>query len=151
MSVLDNITRRVTDTAKAAAKKSGSVVEVTRLNMNIGTEEEKVRKIYAEMGRQLYEDYAEGKIVSEKLLEHCEKIDEIIKNIDEMREKILELKNVKACPNCGVELEIDMEYCYKCGRKQEIPEAVGAKTESEKESTKETDPGTKKDNDNIEN
>lgn len=151
MSVLDNITRRVTDTAKAAAKKSGSVVEVTRLNMNIGTEEEKVRKIYAEMGRQLYEDYAEGKIVSEKLLEHCEKIDEIIKNIDEMREKILELKNVKACPNCGVELEIDMEYCYKCGRKQEMPEPVVVKTESGKESTKETDPGTKKDNDNIEN
>lgn len=127
MSVLDNFTKRVTDTAKAAAKKSGSVVEVTRLNMNINAEEEKVRKVYSDMGKQLYEDYTEGKSVGDKILEHCVKIDEIIKSIDEMREKILELRNVKACPNCGMELDIEMEYCYKCGRKQdeaETPEVV---------------------------
>lgn len=119
MSVLDNFTKKVTDTAKAAAKKSGSVVEVTRLNMNINTEEEKVRKIYSDMGKQLYEDYTEGKSVGDKIQEYCIKIDEIISNIDEMREKILELRNIKACPNCGMELDIEMEYCYKCGRKQD--------------------------------
>ena len=131
MSVLDNITRKVTDTAKAAAKMSGNVVEVTRLNMSINAEEEKIRKIYTEMGKQLYEDYAEGKIVGEKLMEHCTKIDEIIGSIDDMREKILELRNVKACPNCGMELDVDMVYCYKCGKKQEIsvPQEAQAKPE----------------------
>ncbi len=124
MSVLDNITKKVTDTAKAAAKMSGSVVEVTKLNMSIGAEEEKIRKIYTEMGKILYEDYTEGKAVGERTLAHCEKIDEIIALIDEMREKVLELKNVKACPNCGLELDIDMEYCYKCGRKQDEPEST---------------------------
>lgn len=122
VSVLDSITKKVTDTARAAAKKSGSVVEVTRLNMSINAEEDKIRKIYTEMGKQLYEDHTEGKAVGDRLLEHCLKIDEIIDNIDGMREKILELKNIKACPNCGMELDIDMEYCYKCGRKQEEPE-----------------------------
>lgn len=131
VSVLDNITKRVTDTAKAAAKKSGSVVEVTKLNMNINAEEEKVRKIYSDIGKQLYEDYTEGKIVGEKLLDYCTRIDEIIGNIDEMREKILELRNVKACPNCGMELDIEMVYCYKCGRRQEETEAVEAGSEQE--------------------
>jgi ribosomal protein S27AE len=83
------------------------------------------------MGRQLYEDYNEGKLVGEKLLEKCIKIDEIIANIDEMKEKILELKNVKACPNCGMVLAIDMEYCYKCGRKQEEPEQEPEKNQDE--------------------
>lgn len=124
MSVLDNITKRVTDTAKAAARKSGSVVEVTKLNININTEEEKIRKIYTDIGKQLYEDYNEGKIVGEKLLEHCMKIDEIIEGIADMRDKILELKNIKACPSCGMELDIEMEYCYKCGRKQEVPKPL---------------------------
>lgn len=124
MSVLDNITKKVTDTAKAAAKKSGSVVEVTRLNININTEEEKIRKIYTDIGKQLYEDYNEGKIVGEKLLEHCLKIDDIIGSIADMRDKILELKNIKACPNCGMELDMEMEYCYKCGRKQDEPQPV---------------------------
>jgi len=131
VSVLDNITKKVTDTAKAAAKKSGSVVEVTRLSININAEEEKIRKIYTEMGKQLYEEYAEGKIVGEKLLEHCLKIDEIIGNIADMRDKILELKNIKACPNCGMELDIDMEYCYKCGRKQDEPQAEETAEKSE--------------------
>ncbi len=120
MSVLDNFTKRVTYTAKAAAKISGSVVEVTRLNININAEEEKIKKIYAEIGKQLYEDHTEGKEVSEKLLEKCIRIDEIISSIDEMKDKILELKNVKACPDCGTVLEIEMEYCHKCGRKQDM-------------------------------
>ena len=122
MSVLDNITRKVTDTAKAAAKKSGSVVEITKLNLSISAEEEKIRKIYTEMGKQLYEDYIEGKMPGEKLLAQCVKIDEIIKGINEMRDKILELKNIKACPNCGMELDVEMEYCYKCGKKQDEPQ-----------------------------
>jgi ribosomal protein S27AE len=119
VSVLDSITKKVTDTAKAAAKISGSVVEITKLNMSINTEEEKVKKLYMEIGKQLYEDYIDGKPVGEELMRKCIKIDEIITNIAEMKEKILELKNVKACPNCGTILAIDMEYCHKCGKKQE--------------------------------
>lgn len=134
MSVLDNITRKVTDTAKAAAKKSGSVVEVTKLNMSINTEEDKIRKIYTEIGKQLYSDYSEGKIVGERLLEYCTKIDEVINSIEEMREKILELRNVKACPNCGMELDMDMVYCYKCGRKQDEPEKAEKSDEEENKS-----------------
>jgi hypothetical protein len=137
MSVLDNITRKVTDTAKAAAKISSGVVEVTRLNMNISAEEEKIRKLYAEMGRQLYEEYSEGRNIEGRLLEKCMKIDEIIANIDEMREKILEIKNVKACPNCGTVLDMDMEYCHKCGRKQEVPEPRAAVNQEENEEKQE--------------
>jgi len=124
VSVLDSITRKVTDTAKAAAKISGSVVEITKLNMSINAEEEKIRKLYTEIGKQLYEDYTDGKAVSEELLRKCVKIDDIFENIADMKDKILELRNVKACPNCGTILDIEMEYCHKCGKKQEdIPEA----------------------------
>lgn len=125
MSVLDNLTRKVSDTAKAAAKKSGNVVEVTRLNIGIGTEEEKVRKIYAEIGKLLYEDYTKGRVIDGVLLEYCEKIDAINRNICEMRQKILEMKNVKICPGCETELDIEMTFCYKCGKKQETPAPEG--------------------------
>jgi ribosomal protein S27AE len=131
VSVLDSITKKVTDTAKAAAKISGSVVEITKLNMSINAEEEKVRKLYMEIGKQVYEDYIDGKPLDEELMRKCIKIDEIFDNINEMKEKILELKNVKACPNCGTILAIDMEYCHKCGRKQDddTVDAEGEKDE----------------------
>lgn len=129
MSVLDNITKKVTDTAKTAAKISGSVVEVTRLNMSINAEEEKIKKIYTEIGKQLYEDYSEGKTISEKLREKCAEIDEILANIEEMKERILELKKSKACPGCGTVLEIEMEYCHKCGKKQQKQVQTASETE----------------------
>jgi len=130
VSVLDNITKKVTDTAKTAAKISGSVVEVTRLNMSINAEEEKIKKLYTEIGKQLYEDYTEGKTVSEKLQEKCAEIDGIISNIEVMKERILELKKTKACPNCGTVLEIEMEYCHKCGMKQPKKQIQLSETET---------------------
>lgn len=122
MSVFDNITKKVSDTAKAAAKKSGDLVEVTRLNMSIGAEEEKIKKVYSEMGKLLYEAYAGGNPMPDEVRESCEKIDEMKKTIEEMKQKILELRNVKACPRCGTELEMEMTFCHKCGKKQEVPE-----------------------------
>ena len=119
MSVLDNFTRKVSDTAKAAAKKSGNVVDLTRLNMNIGAEEEKIKKLYSEMGKLLYDVYLEGEQINEDLVTYCEKIDVICGSIEEMKAKVLELRNAKACTECGQELELDMVFCYKCGAKQE--------------------------------
>lgn len=120
MSAFDNFTRKVSDTAKAAAKKSGNVVELTRLNMNIGAEEEKIKKLHFEMGKLLYDVYQDGQPIHEDLMAFCEKIDVIYGTIEEMKTKILELRNVKACTECGHELELDMPFCYKCGRKQEV-------------------------------
>lgn len=122
MSVLDNITKKVTETAKAAAKKSSELVEVTKLNMSIGAEEDKIEKVYAEIGKSVYRTFADGKGVAESFVEQCEKIKSYEENIRQMKQKILELKNTKICPSCDVELEADVAFCPKCGAKQEIPQ-----------------------------
>ena len=46
MNILDNISKRVSEVAQVAAKKSSEVVEITKLNMSINTEEDKVQKLY---------------------------------------------------------------------------------------------------------
>jgi len=121
MSVLDNITKKVTGTAKAAAKKSSDIVEVTKLSMSIGTEEEKITKCYTEMGKALYEAFTQGENIGESFKEYCEKIKSYEENIKEIKQKILELKNIKICPGCNEELEAEVAFCPKCGTKQEIP------------------------------
>jgi len=127
MAVLENITKAVAETAKAAAKKSSDIVEGTRLNINIGAEEEKIRKVQADMGKAIYETFKSGGEISESLKEYCERIQGIEKNIEDMKQKILEMKNIKVCPTCSEELDIDMAYCFKCGQKQEeINDGVSA-------------------------
>lgn len=122
MSVFENFTRKVTETAKAAAKKSSDLVEVTKLNMSIGSEEDKIEKVYKEIGKIVYENYANGGNVEDAFIEKCKEIASYENNIKEMRNKVRELKNVKTCPSCGEELDLEVMFCSKCGTKQETPQ-----------------------------
>ncbi len=120
MSVFENITKKVTDTAKAAAKKSGELVEVTKLSMSIGTEEDKIKKVYMDIGKSVYESFVKGEDVGETFKVYCEQIESYEESIKEIKQKILELKNLRACPSCSYEMEEDEEiiYCSRCGAKQ---------------------------------
>lgn len=119
MSVFKNITNKVTDTAKAAVRKSGDIVEVTKLNLSIGTEEDKIKKTYTELGRMIYESYEEGGNFSEIVIEYCERIKSYEAAINEMKERINVLKSIKICPSCNTELELYVNFCPICGVKQE--------------------------------
>ncbi len=118
MSVFENITRKVSDTAKAAAKKSGELVEVTKLNMNISAEEDKIRKAYSDIGKIVYNAYSKGAEVGEEYKALCQAIKAYEEVIAETRQKILDLKNLKVCTGCGTDLEQDILFCPKCGAKQ---------------------------------
>jgi len=133
MSIFENLTKKVTETARAAAKKSNKLVEVTKLNMNIAAEEDKIRKLYGEIGKMVYETYENTGEVPDKFRELCERIKEHNDNICEMKQKILELKNIKYCPGCNAELERDVAFCPKCGTKQEIPQPEVAEEEEPEE------------------
>ncbi|AUS96619.1 zinc-ribbon domain-containing protein [Clostridium thermosuccinogenes] len=118
MSVFSGITQKVSNTAKAAAKKSNDIVEVTKLHMSISAEEDKIKKLYGEIGKALYESYERGEPIGDAFKDSCEQIQSISENIKQMKQKILELKNLKACSNCSAELDADVIYCPRCGTKQ---------------------------------
>ena len=118
MSLFEDLSKRVTDTAKAAAKKSSEVVEVTKLNLSIGSEEDKIKKAYTEIGKAVYEVFSKGEEVNEAFKGQCEQISTYEDNIKEMRVKILDLKALKVCVACGAELENGILFCSKCGAKQ---------------------------------
>ncbi|MCX7708556.1 MAG: zinc ribbon domain-containing protein [Clostridia bacterium] len=122
MSIFEDLTKKVTTTAKTAVKKSGDIVEVTKLNMSISAEEDKIQKAYTEIGKAVYEDFKNNAEVGAAAKEICEKIKSYEESIKEIKQKILDLKRIKACPGCGTELELEIAFCPKCGAKQEIPQ-----------------------------
>lgn len=122
MSIIENITKKVAQTAKTAAKKSGEIVEITRLNINIASEEEKIDKIYIEIGKKVYSAYLRGEEVDESFRMFCEQIKIHEENIQSIKKKILEVKNAKVCVSCNTEIETNAIFCPKCGSKQEEKE-----------------------------
>jgi uncharacterized membrane-anchored protein len=60
MDLLNDIGKRITRTAKSVTRKSEDMVEITKLNLDIGSEEEKIKRIFYEMGSELYRSYNNG-------------------------------------------------------------------------------------------
>ena len=114
MAFFENLGKKVGEAASIAAKKSGEVVEITKLSMNIAGEEDKVKTAYTEIGKRVYEITNSGTEVKpadyQSLVEQISVGKEAIK---ELKEKILLVKNLKHCTGCGVELEKSVAFCVK--------------------------------------
>ena len=56
--------------------------------------------------------------IKEEILEECSKLDELCKEIDEAKKEILRLNKKRMCPKCYAEINIEDQFCPKCGEKQ---------------------------------
>ncbi len=121
MAFLENLGKKVGEAAQAAAKKSNEIVETTKLNSNINSEEDKIQKLYIQLGKAVYERFTQTGAVEDYAQEACQAIVAHQENIIAFREKIAEIKGIKACVNCGAEMERNQVFCSKCGTKNELP------------------------------
>lgn len=115
------ITKKMGDGAMSIARKSSDIVEITKLNSQISSEEDKVEKELTKIGRILFEKFTAGEQIDSDLSERCSNVAIMKNNIAEYKQKILELKGIKYCPQCGLQLSIDIKFCPECGAKQEMP------------------------------
>jgi Uncharacterized protein conserved in bacteria len=120
MAFLENLGKKVGEAAQAAAKKSGELVEITKLNVNIGSEEDKIQKLYTQIGKAVYDKYSATGESDTSVTENCEAIKLHEQNIKALKDKILEVKSVKHCVSCGTEMEKAQLFCSKCGARNEI-------------------------------
>jgi hypothetical protein len=116
MTLINNLGKKLGGIAQNAAKKSGDVVEITKLNLNINSEEDSIKKVFYEMGKYCYEGFERGEVTDEILIEFCNKIKEHKEIICSYNAKINQIKNIVICPSCGSEVEKIYTFCGKCGK-----------------------------------
>lgn len=122
MAFLENIGKKVGEAAQAAAKKSSELVEITKLNMNVNSEEDKIQKLYTQIGKIVYEKFSSSGEASPEFKDSCDAIKAHEETIKGLKQKIMEVKNLKACIGCGSELDKNAVFCPKCGTKQDMPQ-----------------------------
>ncbi|NJD03928.1 MAG: zinc ribbon domain-containing protein [Ruminiclostridium sp.] len=123
MAFLENLGKKVGEAAQAAAKKSGELVEITKLNVNIGSEEDKIQKLYNQIGKSIFEKYTTTGVADQGVKENCEAIKVHEQNVKALKEKIMEVKNIKSCINCGGEMDRAQIFCSKCGTRNDLSAA----------------------------
>jgi rRNA maturation endonuclease Nob1 len=124
MDKLSKIAKSVSDEAVNAAKKSGELLEITKLNHAISNEEDKINATLPKMGNISYQKFKNGESIDPDLINYCNKIEEIKSTILALKQKIMEIKSIRLCQNCQSELGLDVSFCPKCGTKQEEPEII---------------------------
>lgn len=98
---------------KSAVSKSKEMAEITRLNMEISNNEQKVKELAAQIGLC---------VVDQALLLDNEEIAGLSAQIGTLRDAIAknrctiqDIRNINICSNCGAEVSRSSKFCDKCG------------------------------------
>ena len=102
---------------REAVDKTKKVIDKTKYNYTISGLESSCKDYLAELGKKLYEEYQNGAEFEGDILENCQKIDELRKDIDEIKGKIADINDGTICQNCGALIDTDASFCKKCGNK----------------------------------
>ncbi len=123
MAFFERFGEKLSSAGKDMAKKTKELADVTKLNMQIGNEEDNIKSKYIEIGKLYYDLFSSTP--DERLAPLCSSITESLNKISTYKEQIQSIKGVKKCAKCGAEIADSASFCSVCGNK--------ASSEEEKE------------------
>lgn len=107
----------VVDAANGVMKDAGEKVEVSKINGKIADINRDIQKLYAVIGERIYKDGAES--IQRGAFEEIAQIDALHMEIEGLRARSAELRDMILCGGCGRECLASDEFCAKCGTKLE--------------------------------
>lgn len=120
MRFLSSLKKNITGTARDVKRKSEDMVEITKLSLSIGSDEEKLKKLLYELGAGVYKSYC-GSLEGDHSDQNCAEILKLEGVITGNKEKILILRGNAECKECGAVVDADSIFCSKCGGKIDPP------------------------------
>ena len=105
------------DSARAAGKKAGQMVDVAKLNVQLFDLNGEYNDILRQLGQVMYDTHRgeapENETVTGLLLQ----ADEKAAKIAELKSRISDLKQAQTCPACGEPCGKNDKFCRSCGGK----------------------------------
>lgn len=143
MSRLDDLLIKAKDLANAAGNKAQEMAELTKLRLQAAQLRSDLDANYLKMGEIVYE-LKKADTENEDLIAMCiAEIDAQHRELEELNQKIDDLKNEVKCPECMASNPKDALYCSRCGAalirpQEETGDEEDADEASETDDTDET-------------
>jgi len=106
-------------TMDTAVKKSGELVEVTKLKMAIGNTQNELQAEFLKLGEIVYLTAKSDESQAGNAEEIIARIDELKETLKKQEANIAELTAKKVCDVCGKLCEESAVFCSACGQKLE--------------------------------
>ena len=114
----EEVSQKIVKTSKDVSAKMKETSEVFRLRQKLAEEESRLQKVYAEIGKQYFENH-EG-VISDDMIPYFEKVTSIQAAIEEYQASINKIRKTKTCPACGATVDENALFCSSCGIKLDI-------------------------------
>ena len=138
---------------KKTTETTGKIAKETKLKLKMNENKGKIKDIYEEIGKKVYEKHIREENIDIKndLLEECSQIDSLSKEIEDARLEILKLNQKRLCTKCSAEIETEALFCPKCGEKQPLEQKEKTVKEEaiEKLEEGEVSPGKEKEAESV--
>lgn len=132
MDFFNKLSKKTSEAFETAKEKTTKISGELKLKSKISDCKDKIEEQYKEIGKIVYEKMKIGEDASkEEVTPKCEEIERLKNEIEKAQVEILALKDIKKCSDCGAELELDAEFCSKCGSKQPKIEKVEVTVEED--------------------
>ena len=112
----NDIKKGFTKAAIKTKETSENVVEIAKLKYKLAELKSDIDENYKKIGKLVY-NADEDSDISEEIASICTAITEMSEKRDDMQENLNVLLNKKQCPECGMKLDKDFDFCPTCGYK----------------------------------
>lgn len=103
------------DSARAAGKKAGQMVDVAKLNVQLFDLNGEYNDLLRQLGQVMYDTHRGEAPENDKVSGLLSQADEIAAKIAELKSRIADLKQAATCPACGEPCGKEDKFCRHCG------------------------------------
>ena len=104
------------DSARAAGKKAGQMVDVAKLNVQLFDLNGEYNDILRQLGQVMYETHQGRVPEGGQVTALLNQADEKSLRITELKTRISDLKQAQTCPSCGEPCGKGDKFCRACGK-----------------------------------
>jgi hypothetical protein len=119
LGIFEDVIVSVKTAADVAYKKTGEVIDVSKIRLNIAEISKEICNNYEILGKLCYENQKSGEIAGEEAEKIISKIDSLLLDLKDKEAKLSQMRNKVKCQNCGNDNEPNYTFCSKCGTKLE--------------------------------
>ncbi len=115
MAFFDELKKQVSGVAQNAQK----AAEIARIQRLVNLKQDEFDALFAEIGQLYYGCVKRGEQPGEEMESRCARVDSIAAEIEGLKLKLDDLKQIRRCSKCGSIQNNESRFCAACGNKLE--------------------------------
>ena len=114
--LLERVRGTAGDTARAAGRMAGQVVDVAKLSVQLFDLNGEYNDVLRQLGQVMVDTHHGQSEDPEKVAALLERADETAERAAELKARIADLRQSQTCPACGAPCGKGDKFCRACGR-----------------------------------